>query len=90
MRTLPHLSRVQRQNGVYRVIAGKYIIEVVLEEDDDSYHGVLTDFEKDLNRAVREIHRVLVYKIVDEDTGISYYGPHAMKFTVRVKDVEDS
>ena len=51
-----------------------YRVEVVLEEDDDSYHGEEIDFEKELNRAIDEIYRVVAYKVTNEDTGESYLG----------------
>jgi hypothetical protein len=56
-----------------------FLVEAALEDDEDSYHGVEIDFEKDLNRAVREIHRVIAWKITDAETGKSYYDPNALK-----------
>lgn len=54
--------------------SGNFRVEVVLEEDENSWHGELIDFEKELNRAIREIHRIVAYKVTNEDTGESYLG----------------
>jgi len=54
--------------------AANFRVEVVLDEDDDSYHGVEIDFEKELNRVIGDIYRVVAYKVSNEASGESYLG----------------
>jgi hypothetical protein len=72
------------------MIAANFIVEVVLEDDVNSYHGVEIDFEKELNGAVRKIDRVVAHKVTDVETGESYLGRFPKGSTSNLPDSGDS